>query len=402
MKKNIALFITITFFTAALQAADFGVLLDQGARVGGIEEAAFDYEANLIPRFSTLLGDSGDLYLSAALTFGYDDGAYFVPELLRSELTWRFGRGAKLMSGRMRYSAPFTALAEGLFDGLQFSYSASLGTLYAGAWYTGLLYKKKANIIISGEDFISYYNGLDYENFADTYFASKRVVAALGWEHPALAELLRTKLGVIAQIDLNGNDNYLHSQYITARIGMPVSQFVFSLGGALEIAENADDNKIGFAGELEASWNLPTAFSSRLSLSWYYASGHAEDEDSPLTAFTPITSQFCGSILQANPSAISTINLVYSARLHQSFSLSVASMYFIRTDLGTFVSYPLDIENSDGYCLGNEFYVNLIWSPVSDLQINLGGGMFVPATGNAAPDRKPQWRVELGAIFTLY
>jgi hypothetical protein len=404
MKKSIAVFTTVILLTSALQAADFGVLLDQTAGAGGITDGdpAFDYEASLIPRFSALLGDSGDVYVSAGFTFRYDEEAYFIPELLRTELSWRFGN-AKITAGRMRYSAPFTALADSLFDGLQLSYSTSLGIFNAGAWYTGLLYKERANIIMSGEDFASYYADLDYDNFADTYFASKRMVAAAGWEHPALAELLRTKLSVIAQVDLNGNDNYLHSQYITARIGIPVSRFMLMLGGALELAEASqaeEDINIGFAGELGVNWNLPTAFSSRLSLSGYYSSGHAED--SSTVAFTPITAQFCGNILQANPSAISTINLDYTARLHQSFSLSVASMYFIRTDLGTFVSYPLDVETSDGHCLGNEFYVNLIWSPASDLQVNLGGGIFVPAMGNAAPDSEPQWRAELRAIFTLY
>ncbi|MDR0494470.1 MAG: hypothetical protein LBG95_02425 [Treponema sp.] len=400
MKKRTAFLTAITLLTAALRAADFGVLLDQSAGVGGVEDPAFNYETSFIPRFSALLGDSGDLYLSAGLTFGYDDGAYFVPELLRTELTWRSGDGAKITTGRMRYAAPFSAVAEGLFDGLQFSYNASWGSFNAGAWYTGLLYKKKANIIMTGEDSMSYYDGLDYENFAATCFASKRQIMALGWEHPALLELLRTKVGIIAQTDLNGNDNYLHSQYITARIGIPVSQLMFTLGGALEFAENADDFGIGFAGELDASWNLPTAFSSRLSFVWYYSSGHAED--SSVTAFTPITSKFSGYILQANPSAISTLSLNYTARPRQNTSLSVASTYFIRTDLGTFVNYPLDIGNSDGYCLGNEFFVNLTWSPASDLQANLGGGIFVPAMGNAAPGRKPQLRVELRAIFTLY
>jgi hypothetical protein len=405
MKKHITLLMAFVLLTASLRAADFGVLLDQTGGAGGVtdSEGAFDYEASLIPRFSTLLGDAGDLYLSAGLTFKYEDEeTCFIPELLRAELSWRFG-DARITAGRMRYSAPLAAVADGLFDGLQLAYSTSWGTFYAGAWYTGLLYKERANIIMTGEDYVSYYAGLDYDDFADTYFASKRVVAAAGWEHPALAELLRTKLGVIAQVDLNGGDNYLHSQYITGKIGMPVGRFMFTLGGALELAEASGAEKdvyTGLAGELGASWNPPTAFSSLLSLSGYCSSGHKEGGS--VTAFVPINTQFSGKVLQANPSAISTVSLDYTARLHEKFSLSVTSLYFIRTDLGTYANYPLDVENSGGHCLGNEFYADLIWSPVSDLQINLGGGIFVPAMGDAAPNREPRWRVELGAIFTLY
>jgi len=42
-----------------------------------------------------------------------------------------------------------------------------------------------------------------------------------------------------------------------------------------------------------------------------------------------------------------------------------------------------------------------LWSPASDLQINLGGGIFLPSLGNVAPNEKNFWRIEINAIFSL-
>ena len=403
MKHITVLLITVFLITVSLGAADFGLILDQSAGASGEEEAAFTYEASLIPRLSALLGDSGDLYLSAAMTYGYDEDSYYVPELLRTEFSWRFG-DAKLSAGRMHYSAPFTHAAEGLFDGLQLLYDSPAGTFNAGVWYTGLLYKKRANITITGEDAQSCSDAVDYDNFPDTYFASRRMVAALGWEHPALAESFSAGFSAIIQADFNDRDDRFNSQYLTAKIGIPAGRFMFELGGALELtqisAPTGDDTGIGLAGELGAFWTLPAAFPSRLSLSGYFSSG--KTEDGSLAAFVPITAKSYGDILEAAPSGISALSLDYTARPGKTFSAGLTSTYFIRGDRGTFAGYPVDEDDKDGYLLGNEFFARLIWSPVSDLQINLGGGMFLPSMGNAAPEREPEWRIKLAVVLALY
>jgi len=56
----------------------------------------------------------------------------------------------------------------------------------------------------------------------------------------------------------------------------------------------------------------------------------------------------------------------------------------------------------DGYFLGNEFYGLLTWSPVSDIRITGGGGVFLPSLGNADKSADLQWRVELGALLVLF
>ena len=396
MKKSKVLFVCILLVTLPrLWAVDFGLLLDQTAGFGGYgSDTSFDYSGILIPRFSALLGDNGDLFISAGLRAEYQDEFVLLPELLRTELVYRFG-DAELRAGRMQYSDPLGFIAEGLFDGARFSMDTDLGTFSIGVWYTGLLYKKRANITMTAKESQANFVKLNYSDFCNTYFAPQRVFSALDWEHPLIAELFRVNAGVLGQFDLSG-ENKLHSQYFSARVTAPVSAFVISLGGCLELveAENKDIG-IGLAGELAAAWILPTVFSSRLSFLGRFSGGAADN--SSITAFLPLTTQNQGEILKAKLSGLSMLSLDYTARILPSLSASLAASYFIRSDLGTYVGF-----GTEGYFLGPEFFGRLLWGPVSDLQMSLGGGVFIPALGNAAPGADMLWRVELGVIVSLY
>ena len=68
----------------------------------------------------------------------------------------------------------------------------------------------------------------------------------------------------------------------------------------------------------------------------------------------------------------------------------------------SYAGYPIPDEGSDENFLGNEFFARLLWSPASDLQISLGGGIFLPSMGNVAPKVDNLWRVELGVVFSLF
>ena len=398
--KKIALLLLL-FIPLYAGAYDLGVLLDQSAGVGGIkDDSSFDYSAALIPRFSTLLGDAGDIFVSAGVTASYEQENFtFVTELLRSEITWRFD-GLRVKAGRLSYADPLNFVVDGLFDGAQVLYDTTMGIFSAGAWYTGLLYKKTAKITITGEDTLSYYSKLDYGDFADTYFASRRMLMAVGWEHPSLAELVRLKCALTGQFDLNGYDTPYHSQYATLRAGIPVQRLVFELGGAIQIAQAADEFGVGLAGELGVSWLPPTAFQSQLSLNGRFTSGNAESGSG--IAFVPVTTRDQGSVLKAKLSGISVLSADYTARILQSFSSSLAASYFVRSDLGTYKGYPASAATEDGYLLGGELFARVIWSPASDVRLSAGGGFFAPALGNVAPDAAPQWRIELGLVLALY
>jgi len=402
----VALCVFLFFIPALSRAADFGVVLDQVAGFGGYSsEGTFDYKGSLIPRFSTPIGKNGGLYTSAGINAEYANKEWtYIPELLRTELTWYFNWG-DLKIGRIYYSDPLGFIAAGLFDGARISYDTSFGTFGLGAWYTGFLYKKRANIHFNYNELLHNSNEVDYDDFTGTYFAFRRLVSALEWSHPSLGgSLLSVNTSLLCQVDFTGED--LHSQYIIAKLSLPVKSFLIDLGGSFELKEISGDLETALAAELKAAWTLPTIFASRLSLLGRYASGLSNS--TYITPFLPVTTKTHGSIINAKTPGTSMISLDYIARLHRTFSAGVTSSYFIRSgSLGGGSEETFFYDNiryyvtGDGYFLGNEFFGRLYWSPFSDLTATLGGGIFLPSLGNSKPEAESLWRVELNIVFSL-
>ena len=389
--------ITLVFLGMSLWSKDFGLVLDQTPGISGHgKETRFGYTGILIPRFTALLGDEGKLYASMGINF-QSNPVGVVPEILRTELSWRFDHGksggGELRLGRMFYSDPLGFVAQGLFDGARYSIDTGVGSFSAGAWYTGFLYKKRTEISMTGDELRSLYADLDYSNFSDTYFAPKRVISAFGWEHPLLRELVRLRVDLIGQFDLEGTG--LHTQYAAAKASFPLGNFFLNFGGCFSLIQNDGEFGIGLAGELAAAWMLPAAVDSRLLFFGRFSSG--EFENSPMCAFLPITNNYQGEILQGKLSALSIFGLDYLCRVLPTLSVNATASYFIRSDLGTFM-----LLGNEGYFLGTEIFGRALWSPFSDLLFNFGCGVFLPQTGNAASDVSMLWRIELGIIFSLY
>jgi hypothetical protein len=298
----------------------------------------------------------------------------------------------------MYYADPLDFVANGLFDGARFSYNTTAGVFSLGAWYTGMLYKKNANITMTAEDQASWDTPLSYSDFVNTYFSSKRFLSSVDWEHPSLAERLRLRAAVTLQMDITGNDARYHSQYLIVKASMPVKSFLFELGGSFE---TAIDNSlhIALAWDMGIFWNLPTKFNSRLSLTGQFAGGNTGGF---IAAFVPVTGTLYGSVIQAKLSAMSILGLDYSARIIDSLGASFGMSYFVRNDLGTYMAWPVNPANNTGHFLGPEFLLRLVWSPFSDIQLSLGAGMFAPGMGNVNPDEKPKWHADLTAVIALY
>jgi hypothetical protein len=350
----------VLFTCPLLLAQDFGLILDQTAAgySSSQGDGRFDYEATLIPRYSIFLGDEGEFYISAGIKLESLNGSIAViPELLRTELSWRFGIG-DLKAGRMYYSAPLPFIAEGLFDGARFSLDTAMGSFSIGAMYTGLLYKNRANITMTESD------------SANTYFAPQRFISAFGWEYPDLLDVVRVRLALLGQFDLSGED--LNSQYLAARFTMPVEAFVIDLGGCLEMIEDSGDPEVAFAAEVGIGRMLPLFAQSQLSLLGRYSSD----------TFNPVTSMPQGDVLKARLSGLSMISLDYTARYNRTISAGASLSFFA---------------GSEGSS-GSEFFGKLYWSPASDLWLNLGGGVFFPFKGNIGN----LWRLELNAVLSIY
>jgi hypothetical protein len=407
MKKTMPLvFMALLLFPAlSLSAYDFGLLLDQtfGVESADNNDAADGvyYSGTFIPWLSTPLDslyNGTRLYLSAALTEEYaNKDANFIPELLRTELTIPAGAGMEIKAGRTQYADPLGFIAAGLFDGARFSLAVeNSGTIGVGVWYTGLLCKKSARITMTQKELDSYNADIDYENFADTYFAPRRLLFAADWDNPYLTEWLRLKTALIGQFDIYGDEKF-NSQYMAVKAAVPVKSFVFDLGGCFEFMQTADKNKFSLLGELGIAWMLPTPIRDRLMLTVRVSTGTFDD--SAFAAFVPVTTENQGYILKANISGLSTIGLDYTVRLLESLSLSVSSTYFLLNDPVTYKELP---SGKDGPPLGNEFYGRMILSPFSDLQFNLGGGIFLPSMGKADKTADPLWRVELNVVIAVF
>jgi hypothetical protein len=398
MKRNILLFLfMLTNFTLSLWAKDFGFVLDQNAGYSGSDiNSEFDYSGALIPWFSLPAGGKGNIYLSASVMADFKNNVIkIIPELLKTEFTWSFNNG-EFTFGRMRYADPLGFIASGLFDGAGVSFDLGGGTFSVGTWYTGLQYKERARITMTQAEHESYYADFNFNYFSDTYFAPRRVVSAFGWEHQGLAEIIQLKLAVINQFDLAKEDK-LNSQYAAVKLSVPLNPFVFDIGGCLELIESSDEINLALAGTFGVSWMLPSA---KLSLSGHYSSGAAQDGS--IKAFLPLSTVYQGEILKAKLSGLSVFSLDYLGRFHKTFSAGLTASCFLLNDLGTYNGYPVSTGSVDGYFLGTELFARLSWNPVSDIQINFGGGTFMPSLGNAVKDAAALRRVEINVILALY
>ncbi|MCL2721274.1 MAG: hypothetical protein FWD47_08045 [Treponema sp.] len=405
MKKTInkTLLILLTFFILSplsLWAIDFGLVTNVNMGYGNIgsDDSKFNFKIDLWPRLSMLIGDNGEFLFSAGLTIGVDEGFYIIPEILHTEFTMRFGSSG-IRVGRINYSDPLSFIAEGLFDGALFYHNSGLGVFSAGAMYTGFLYKKNANITMTGNDLVNFSMPIDYSDFFGTYFAPSRFVASLGWEHPSVGEFMNLNTALIAQIDLTDTDNKFNSQYLIAKAGIPFSSFLLEVGGSLGITQNDESSfNMAFAGEAGIYWLFTSEFNSRLSVVARIAGGRSENS---ANAFIPITTKYYGYILKHKMSGLTVVSVNYSSRLSQNFGAFANASYFIRNDLGTFQGYPVS-SGSEGFFLGPELSAGLTWSIFSDLQLGLGGGFFMPSLGNAGSKESMQWRIELTAKMSIY
>jgi hypothetical protein len=393
--------ILLLILPVSVSAYDFGLVINAN---GGYENAVaddntFNYKVDVLPRFSTLLGDNGEFILSAGFSVGMEDEFFYVPELLRTEFSMRFGNSG-IRAGRINFSDPLSFIASGLFDGIQYYYNSASGSFRIGAWYTGLLYKERANIVLNESDQSAFVTPLDYGDFSNTYFATKRVLSSIGWEHPSIGEFMHMNIAYVGQTDVNGADTAYHSQYLILKAGIPINNFLMELGGSVEFSETlAEENKfnMSYAGDIGLFLLFPSKFNSRLSFTGTIAGGKISDSSD---AFNPITAKEFGYILKANISGLSVFSLNYSSRFNNSLSGSFTASYFVRNDLGTFYDYPIN-GNSDGYFLGPEASARITWSPASDLQFSLGGGAFFPLLGNAGPKEKIKWRIDMTVILLI-
>jgi hypothetical protein len=391
-------------FPKTAGAVDFGLVVNQSGEYAagdGTEETG--YSGSCIPWISGGWAGGPGFYLSAKLGTAYEGESwkYGTPPLLfevgRSELYWRPLPALYLEMGRVRFEDPSGFVAAGLFDGITGSLGTDKVRLKAAGGYTGLLYKETAKIMMSQADAEQYSLPLDYED-SGTYFASRRVLVSLGAEFPSLTRKSALALNGLAQFDANGRDSLVHSQYVTVKYTfMPLENLDISGKAAAGLGERETDLFGHFAAGAGFNWEVPGDLQDMAQGEVRWSSGNVNEE---VAAFMPVNGTAQGTVFTPRLSGLMTVKAVYAARVSRAFSVQGEGAYFLRTD-GETVSgagYP----PSSYRALGGELYGSVVWVPLSDVMVRLGGGAFFPQWGDVFnSDAAVQWKIAAVLVLSL-
>ncbi|MDR1908888.1 MAG: hypothetical protein LBQ35_03115 [Spirochaetaceae bacterium] len=403
MKRLIFAGLLFSGIVFAVFGADSGFTLHQNPELNGAgRDTDFSYTWGIAPWVSASLSENLDVYFSGSLAFRHESETWkVIPELSRFMVSWRPLPVLGIDAGRIRFTDSSGVLAAGLFDGISGMYTLGSTRLTLGAYYTGLLYRDTADIFMSAGDTEDYARELDYNNFGNTYFASRRFLAALGWEAPALGSSPHgLSLQALAQFDLNGRDEKIHTQYLSARfLFSPVPVFDLSLGGVAGFAETAglSGTEISFALPIGVSWTPPSSLRDVVTLGFRWGSGRVNERIGP---FRPVTTISQGNVLDAGLGGLMVINGAYTLSPADTLSLSLEGRYFLRSDVKTYANARL--KGGDEKALGAEAYGSITWVPMVDLSLTGGVGVFVPGTGNALDSGAPVlWKAALALLLSF-
>ena len=398
MKRLLLLAVLLLFAAGLCFSADFGLLVDQTIDA---DYSLFSYKPALTPWFSWNGNKGLSLYFSGIFSLEYikyrDDAAgssglvkpAVKPEISRFALDYRSGKLISLEAGRVEYSDALGFAASGLFDGLRFEAALPAGTLNIGAFYTGLLFKESAKILMTDDDMRIYSEPWKWGELKP-YFAPRRTLASLRWDMP-LGETNYLAAEVLAQFDLSGSGLPLHSQYGEVKLDFfPKTNLGISAGLLLEAMENDGDFSAAF-GFMARIWNdLPTKINDRLSTTIKFSSGAWNDA---FSAFAPISSVTQGSIFPGTNAGLASLSIDYNARFHRTLAADAALRYFIR-------SYKDPAGN--GSLFGGEIWASIAWQPLEDIRVSFGGGAFFPRLGNAYPsDTGVMWKISAGLLLSF-
>jgi len=397
MKKTALAIILFALVASLAFSADFGLILEDNFEA---ENKYYSYTPSLYPWFSYNNGQGLSLFFSGLMSLKYnyyDDGIsegdglrkpYLLPELSRFYVGYRSGQHY-FEAGRIEYTDALGQTASGLFDGLCFQTATPIGNISVGAYYTGLLYKETAKILMTGYDNEEYEKPVE---LFDGYFASKRFLAALRLDLP-LFEYHNFIFETLAQFDLNNSEEKLNSQYAQVVLEYFTRNNMKIQGGfVFEMIENSQNNAYSTAyGALAAlETEVPGSFNDSLKISAKYSSG---PKNETFTGFMPISSIEQGMVFSEYFSGLWQAKINYAIRLLPTLFAQTNLSYFGRT-----YSAP----DSNGNLYGGEIWASFAWQPLEDIRATLGGGVFMPSTGNIYPaETDLKWKIKAGLLLSF-
>jgi hypothetical protein len=361
---------------------DFGLVLGEEIEA---ENDYFKTDTSFTPWFSWKNDNGISVYVSGILSLRYEmfGGAgefNFIPEVAYTAFKYQT-QNITLEAGRVGYTDAMEFTADGLFDGVKFNMEMPAFALTAGVFYTGLLYKETAKIIMTDDDFISYYD--------TNYLASSRLLAAVRGDIP-LTEQLSLSAEILAQFDLNFKDQALHSQYIEILAEYYIKSMMRLTGGVL--AQMMQNNNSDFGGAfgflVNFKMDLPSSINHWLGFTFKLTTGAVNDI---FTSYKPLNSIPQGEVFQQELAGLASFSLDYSIRILPSLYAEAALHYFIRT---------YDVPG-EGNAYGGELWVKAAWQPFEDIRGTLGFGLFIPGMGNVDPSGDVIWKITAGLIMSF-
>jgi len=398
MRRALFLLVLLLCVIGAVFSLDFGLLMDHEIEA---TNDLFFYSPSFTPWLSWDGGKNVSVYASGILFFEYnnyykigDSGwgkPVFMFDLARTALNWNINENTLLELGRVKYDDVLGFTAAGLFDGARLEMALPQGVISAGLFYTGLLYKETALILMTANDKSRY--DAAWDNDASYYFASSRLLAATRWDMPLFGDANTLSAEFLAQFDLNNSDDYLHSQYVEAAYEFyPTESIGLSAGVLLEIMENKQGAAAAFGLYAGMGMEIPGALNDWLNVNIKFTSGST---DKTFPAFMPISSISQGEVFEEPLSGLMLVSGDYSFRINKAMYTEAFLRYYIRTyndnDNGP---------SSNGNFYGGEIWASFAWQPFDDVRLTVGGGVFLPGLGNVYPKgTDPMWKVS--AILTM-
>ena len=391
MKKLIFLFIILLLITNFVFSADFGILADQKIEA---DSDIFSYTPSLAPWFSWT-GNNLSLYFSGLLSFKYNynytDGAFWqepllLPEITRFAFNYRNG-GFFIEAGRIAYNDLLTLTASGFFDGIFFQTGIST-KISACVLYTGFQYKETAKIAMTDDDIENYIKPFSIDNIND-YFASKRLLAAIRLDLPVgLSSNFSAE--ILAQFDLNGSNQPFHSQYGAVRMEFyPFSMMRITAAAIFETMQKDGDFSAAFGALGSIRTALPTPINDWLTFTVKFTSSSVNEA---FSAFTPLTSIPIGNIFPNSIAGVTLAGMEYTARINKYISAEISFNYYMQ-------SYDFTLAKVNFY--GGETWASLIFQPLEDVRITLGGGAFFHNLGNMESSDAVTWKILAGLTLSF-
>jgi hypothetical protein len=280
----------------------------------------------------------------------------------------RLGLVLRWSLGRLELSDFSDRILSGLYDGERLQFALGNLNLGLAVAYTGLLFKDDALLALDAED-------VAINNDAATYYAPKHLIGAVTLR---LSEILPGHdFGVEGwgQIDLETGGSTTESLYaepfIEGRFGRSLR---WRAWGIYEYLWDGTARHAVAAGA-SVLYSMPELLGLRVTGSVDFASGPG----TVLASFVPIRRGQEGSV-----SGISFTNcgaLTFSASLSPLalLSASAGASLIVRTSEALIDSLDLRAD-ATGYILGVEATLRLSLRLATDLNLGLGGGIFLPET----------------------